>query len=95
MLDTLKAADELQKAGFELRQAEAIAHLLLMATSGAPASRTDLKTLSADLRAEFARTRAELREELGRLRIEVKEEIARFRSEIKGELAGVRSGIGE
>ena len=73
--DTLSAARDLEAAGIERRQAEAIAGTVRQATAAdreALATKADLAELRADMQADMAaletRLRADLRAELGTIR---------------------------
>ncbi len=73
--DTLTAARDLEAAGIERRQAEAIAGTVRQATAAdreALATKADLAELRADMQADMAaletRLRADLRAELGTIR---------------------------
>ena len=61
MLDTLTLARELKDAGIEPRQADAITHVVQQAAEHAdPATRADLDTHRAEVRAELAALEARL-----------------------------------
>ena len=61
MLDTLTLARELKDAGIEPRQAEAITHVVQQATEQAdPATRADLNTHRAEVRADLTALEARL-----------------------------------
>ena len=75
IFDTLKAAQELRKTGFEDRQAEAVVETISKAVSETVATKADLQLVRSDidlLRSEMA-TKADLqllRSEVGTLRSE-------------------------
>ena len=58
--DTLAAAQELRKTGFEDRQAEAIVTTISTAMSETVATKADLALTKADLEKQIAATRAEI-----------------------------------
>ena len=61
MLDTLTPARELKDAGIEPEQADAITHVVQQATEQAdPATRADLDTHRAEVRADLAALEARL-----------------------------------
>ena len=61
MLDTLTLARELKDAGIEPKQADAITHVVQQATEQAdPATRADLDTYRAEVRADRAALEARL-----------------------------------
>lgn len=61
MLDTLTLARELKDAGIEPKQADAITHVVQQATEQAdPATRADLDTYRAEVRADLAALEARL-----------------------------------
>lgn len=61
MLDTLSLARELKDAGIESKQADAITHVVQQAAEhGDPATRADLDTLRAEVRADLASLEARL-----------------------------------
>ena len=76
IFDTLKAAQELRKTGFEDRQAEAVVETISKAVSETVATKADLQLVRSDfglLRSEFGSLRSEfgsLRSEFGSLRSE-------------------------
>ena len=82
IFDTLKAAQELRKTGFEDRQAEAVVETISKAVSETVATKADLQLVRSDidlLRSEFDVVRSEmatkadlqlLRSEIGTLRSE-------------------------
>ena len=76
IFDTLKAAQELRKTGFEDRQAEAVVETISKAVSETVATKADLQLVRSDfklLRSEMA-TKADLqllRSEVGTLKSEV------------------------
>ena len=61
MLDTLSLARELKDAGIEPKQADAITHVVQQAAEhGDPATRADLDTHRAEVRADIASLEARL-----------------------------------
>ena len=61
MLDTLTLARELKDAGIEPKQADAITHVVQQATEQAdPATRADLNTHRAEIRADLTALEARL-----------------------------------
>ena len=96
IFDTLKAAQELRKTGFEDRQAEAVVETISKAVSETVATKADLQLVRSDfkllgsefdlLRSEFDLLRSEfdlLRSEVGKLRSEMatKTDLQLLRSE--------------
>ena len=93
--DTLTAARDLEAAGIERRQAEAIAGTVRTATAAereALATKADL----AELRADLAEFRADMQADLHAAvePLATKNELAEFRAATKAEIAGVRSELG-
>ena len=76
--DTLAAVRNLEKAGMDTSQAEAVTETIRIAVFQGVAAkedigdlRTDVKADNAGLRAEFAEFRAEMREEHAKLRADL------------------------
>ena len=93
--DTLTAARDLEAAGIERRQAEAIAGTVRTATAAdrdALATKADL----AEIRADLAEFRADMQADLHAAvePLATKNELAEFRAATKAEIAGVRSELG-
>ena len=94
MLDTLTVARTLTDAGFEPRQADALAAAIRQAAeAGDHASRTDLAELRAESRSEITEFRAEVRSQIAELRAEVQSEIAELRTEVQSEIAKLRAEV--
>ena len=104
--DTLTAARDLEAAGIERRQAEAIAGTVRIATAAereALATKADLAELRADLAELRADMQADLhtaveplatKNELAEFRAATKADLADLRAATKAEIAGVRSELG-
>ena len=95
--DTLTAARDLEAAGIERRQAEAIAGTVRTAAAAdreALATKADLAELRADMKAEIAElaTKADLKAEIAELRADMKAGFAETAT--KADLASVRAEIG-
>ncbi len=73
--DTLKAAQELRKTGFEDRQAEAIVSTISKAMSETVATKADLELQSAVTKADIEAMGAELKADNEVLRAELKAEL--------------------
>ncbi len=94
MLDTLTVARTLTDAGFEPRQADALAAAIRQAAeTGDHASRTDLAELRAESRSEITEFRAEVRSQITEFRAEVQSEIAKLRAEVQSEIAELRTDL--
>ena len=91
IFDTLKAAQELRKTGFEDRQAEAVVETISKAVSETVATKADLQLVRSDFKllgSEFDLLRSEfdlLRSEVGKLRSEMatKADLQLLRSEFE------------
>ena len=86
--DTLTAARDLEAAGIERRQAEAIAGTVRTATAAERetlATKADLAELRADIQADLHAAIEPLA---------TKNELAEFRAATKAEIAGVRAELG-
>ena len=92
--DTLTAARDLEAAGIERRQAEAIAGTVRTAAADrdALATKADL----AEIRADLAEFRADMQADLHAAvaPLATKNELAEFRAATKAEIAGVRAELG-
>ena len=92
--DTLTAARDLEAAGIERRQAEAIVGTVRTAAADrdALATKADL----AEIRADLAEFRADMQADLHAAvePLATKNELAEFRAATKAEIAGVRSELG-
>ena len=94
MLDTLTVARMLTDAGFEPRQADALAAAIRQAAeAGDHASRTDLAELRAESRSEITEFRAEVRSQIAELRAEVQSQIAKLRAEVQSQIAELRAEV--
>ena len=93
--DTLKAAQELRKTGFEDRQAEAIVSTISKAMSETVATKADLELQSAVTKADIetlgAELKAELKAETGTLRAELKAGTEALRTEFKADTEALRA----
>ena len=81
--DTLSAAQELRKTGFEDRQAEAVVTTISKAMSETVATKADLELQSAVTKADIETLGAELKAETGVLRAEFKADTEELRTELK------------
>jgi uncharacterized protein involved in exopolysaccharide biosynthesis len=81
--DTLSAAQELRKTGFEDRQAEAIVSTVSKAMSETVATKADLELQSAVTKADIEAMGAELRAGTQALRAELKADNEALRTEFK------------
>ena len=81
--DTLKAAQELRKTGFEERQAEAIITTISKAMSETVATKADLELQSAVTKADIEAMGAELKADTEALRSELKADNEALRTEFK------------
>ncbi len=95
--DTLGTSRELEAAGMERRQAEAVA-IAIARREGNLATKSDLKLLRTELKSDISKIESELKSDISRveselnlLRTEVKSEI----SEVKSEISEVKSDISE
>ena len=103
----LATAHELEAAGIERRQAEAIAEGMRLAAGAdradlatkadlaehRAATKADLAALETSLRAELAEHRTATKAELDALRTETKAELAEHRTATKADLAAVRADL--
>ena len=88
--DALAAAGTLRDAGFEDRQAEAVAGVVRHAVDadrGALATKADIAALRADTRADIAAVRADL----DTLRADTRADIAALRADLDTGLADLRA----
>ena len=95
--DTHKVIKDLEKAGFDEAQAEALVAALGAVIGGNLVTKADLDIFKAEmktvLKEETAAIRSEMKEETAAIRSEVKEETASIRSEVKEETTSIRSEI--
>ena len=89
--DTLSAAQELRKTGFEDRQAEAIVSTISKAMSETVATKADLELQSAVTKADIEAMGAELRAGTEALRSELKADNKALRSELKADNEALRT----
>ena len=89
--DTLSAAQELRKTGFEDRQAEAIVSTISKAMSETVATKADLELQSAVTKADIETLGAELKAETGVLRAELKAGTEALRAEFKAATGALRT----
>ena len=104
--DTLTAARDLEAAGIERRQAEAIAGTVRTATAAdreALATKADLAELRADTKADLAEHRAATTADLAEFRAATKADLAELETRLtntlatkadKADLAGLRAELG-
>ncbi len=91
--DTLSAAKELRKTGFEDRQAEAIVSTISKAMSETVATKADLQLQSAVTKADIEAMGAELKAGTEALRSELKADNKALRSELKADNEALRSEL--
>ena len=93
--DTHKVIKDLEKAGFDEAQAEAVVAALGTVIGGNLVTKADLDVFKAEMKAEMqantADLKAEIKEEISSVRSESKEETTSLRSEMKEESASIRS----
>ena len=89
VFDTLKASRDLEAAGIEAKQAEAIVTTVAGAFEDTVATKADIVAVRADIDKLETSTRAELAE----VKAELKTEIAAVRADLKTEIAAVRADI--
>lgn len=93
--DTHKVIKDLEQAGFDEAQAEAVVAALVTTIGGNLVTKADLDVFKAEMKAEMqantADLKAEFKEETAAIRSEFKEETAAIRSEIKEETTSIRS----
>ncbi len=78
--DTLTASKDLQSAGIEVRQAEAIA-LVVKNSQGDLATKSDIDHLRTELKSDIDNLRTELKSDIDHLRTELKSDIDNLKSE--------------
>ena len=96
MIDTLKFARSFQEAGFEARQAEALALALAEASSQGRedlATKADLRQLEAKVDAGFSQLRLEMNTGLGQLRHEMEAGLGQVRHEARANIADVKADM--
>lgn len=100
--NSLTAAEALEAAGMEARQARACAtQMNLAASAGEPVSRSELDQAVTKIRMEIAEVKTELEREIAGVRGEiagVRGEVAEVKgevAEVKGEIAEMRGEIAE
>ncbi len=97
--DTLGAVRNLEEAGMDTAQAEAVTRTIRAAASEGAATAADLSEFQAEVRTDIAGIRGEmdeLRGEMAELRAEVRTEIAALRGEmgeLRGEMAELRAEV--
>ena len=94
--DTLTAARDLEAAGIERRQAEAIAGTVRTATAAdreALATKADLAELRADTKADLAELRADTKADLAEHRAATTADLAEFRAATKADLAELETRL--
>ncbi len=87
LFDTRDAAEDLEAAGFESKQAKAIVLVVDKSLTGGVATKADLAEVKAELKADIAEVRTELTE----VKAELKADIA----EVKADTALVRTELAE
>ena len=95
--DTHKVIKDLEKAGFDEAQAEAVVAALGAVIGGNLVTKADLDVFKAEMMAvlkeETGSIRSEMKEETGSIRSEMKEENASIRSEMKDGYASLCSAM--
>ena len=91
--DRLKFVERLEAGGFSLAQAKAAAEAFADATSEQLTTKSDLRELGTDLRAEITRQGADLRAEIARQGADLRAEIAHQGADIRGEIAPVKADV--
>ncbi len=91
LFDTHKAVKELQEAGFEEAQAEAVVATVGTAIIGNVATKQDLVEVRAQTKQDLAEVRAQTKQDLADARAETKQDIADARAETKQDINGLRS----
>jgi uncharacterized protein involved in exopolysaccharide biosynthesis len=91
--DTLSAAQELRKTGFEDRQAEAIVSTVSKAMSETVATKADLELQSAVTKADIEAMGAELKAGTEALRAELKAGTEALRAELKAGTEALRAEL--
>ena len=79
--DTLAVSKDLQDAGFETRQAEAIAWAVKQG-QGDLATKQDIALLKTELKSDIDQVRTELKSEIDQARTEMKSEIKQLKTDI-------------
>ena len=87
-LDTLAVSKELQGAGFETKQAEAIAWAVKQ-SQGDLATKQDITLLKSDI----DHLRTELKSDIDQLRTELKSENKQLKTEMEANFDNLKSGI--
>ena len=93
--DTLSASKDLQNAGIEARQAEAIA-LVFKNSQGNLATKSDIELVKADIelvKADIEHLRTEVKADIEHLRTEVKGDIENLRTEVKSDIEQVKGDV--
>ena len=88
--DTLGTSRELEAAGMERRQAEAVA-IAIARREGNLATKSDLKLLRTELKSDISKIESELKSDISR----VESELNLLRTEVKSEISEVKSDISE
>ena len=88
--DTLGTSRELEAAGMERRQAEAVA-IAIARREGNLATKSDLKLLRTELKSDISKIESELKSDISR----VESEINLLRTEVKSDISEVKSDITE
>ena len=88
--DTLGASRELEAAGMERRQAEAVA-IAIARREGNLATKSDLNLLRTELKSEISKVESELKSEISK----VESEINLLRTEVKSDISEVKFDITE
>jgi chromosome segregation ATPase len=86
LIDTLKAAQNLQSSGLPKQQAEAIAHAIADIENSGLATKADIGILRGELKTEIAELRGELKAEIAELRGEI--------GTLRGEIGTLRGDMG-
>ena len=93
IFDTLKASRDLEAAGIDARQAEAIVTTMAGAFDDAAATKANLAEVKAELKADIAAVKAELKADIAAVKAELKGDIAAVKSDLMQEIAGLKADV--
>ena len=91
VFDTLKAARQLENAGMETKQAEAIIHMMTLAFEDTVATKADKRAEIAAIRADIEKLEASTKAEIAEVRAELKQDITNVKADLIAELAGLKA----
>ena len=83
IFDTLKASRDLEAAGIDARQAEAIVTTMAGAFDDAAATKANLAEVKAELKADIAAVKAELKGDIAAVKSDLMQEIAGLKADVK------------